>query len=153
MTEPRGLLTPPPPPQLGSSPSNPLCCPGVCQRGVCSKAGVAVHIKDPLCPPLLLYTPCFRALGLSLSFWSGAGQLCTSLSPRPTARSIVWPWRKTIISTQFTVSKHWVIRPPVQSLTHTHTYTHASLIPPPWPWAVIYPANKSPPSARCHHWL
>lgn len=55
MTEPRGLVTPPPPSQLGSSLSNPLSCPGVCQRGVCSKAGVAVHIKDPLCPPAPLH--------------------------------------------------------------------------------------------------
>lgn len=43
------------------------------------------------------------------AFHSGAAQrrlLRTSPGPRPAACSIVWPQRKTIISTQFTVSKH-----------------------------------------------
>ena len=51
MTEPRGLITPPPPThQPPPAPlSTPLSYPGACQRGVCSATGVAVHIKAP--PP------------------------------------------------------------------------------------------------------
>lgn len=43
------------------------------------------------------------------AFHAGAAQrrlVRTSPGPRPAACSIVWPQRKTIISTQFTVSKH-----------------------------------------------
>lgn len=86
MTEARGLITatpppppthPPPPPAAPRSFRPPLSYPGVCQRGVCSATGG----KQPAAS-----LPRTHGLGLSLSFWSGAGRALHQ--PGPSACSL-----------------------------------------------------------------
>lgn len=105
MTEPRGLITatPPPPPthlprQQLHAPLCPRCPTQVSVRGV--SAPRLVQSNQP--PP----SPAPMASGSAFHFEVAQAGLCTSPGPRPAACAIVWPQRKTIISTQFTVSKH-----------------------------------------------
>lgn len=80
------------------APLGPRCSTQVSVRGV--SAPRLVQSNQP--PP----SPAPMAPGSAFHFEVAQAGLCTSPGPRPAACTIVWPQRKTIISTQFTVSKH-----------------------------------------------